>query len=420
MLLRHKAKRRLWAVSDLKLGGIWRRHGRYPAAMNSGKYVLAQLLDWIHPQQFQRCVARYQGEYKVRHFSCWDQFLCLAFAQLTFRESLRDIEACLGSRQRQLYHLGLRGQVARSTLADANEHRDWRIYADLARHLIGQARPLYAGGDLGLQLEQTTYALDATTIDLCLSLFPWAHFRRHKGAVKLHTLLDVRGDIPAAAWVTDGKTHELFGLDQVTLEANAVYLVDKAYLDYTRLYAVEEARAFFIIPAKARLNYCRLHSHPVPAGTGLRCDQTIALTGKYPAQAYPQKLRRVHFYDAEHRRKLVFLTNHFGLPALTVAQLYRWRWRVELFFKWIKQHLRIKAFYGTSPNAVQTQIWVALAVYTLVAIIRRQLKINASMFTILQVLSVSLFEKIPLPQLLANIDETAAPKQSHNQLLLFN
>jgi Transposase DDE domain/Domain of unknown function (DUF4372) len=388
--------------------------------MHSGKFVLAQLLDWIHPEQFRRCVARYRGDYKVRRFSCWDQFLCLAFAQLTFRESLRDIEACLCSRQGQLYHLGLRGQVARSTLADANENRDWRIYADLAQHLIRRARQLYAREGLGMELAQTAYALDATTIDLCLSLFPWAHFRRHKGAIKLHTLFDVCGDIPTSVWVTDGKTHELFGWDHVALEANAFYLVDKAYLDYTRLNAVEQARAFFIIPAKARLNYYRLSSHPVATDTGLRSDQIIVLTGKYPRQAYPQKLRRIGYYDAEHDRRLVFLTNHFGLPALTIAQLYRCRWRVELFFKWIKQHLRIKAFYGTSPNAVRTQIWVALSAYTLVAIIRRELKINASMFTILQILSVSLFEKTPLVQLFANINEEITVTPNHNQLMLFN
>jgi len=388
--------------------------------MNAGKYVLAQLLERIHPEQFRRCVARYRGDYKVRRFSCWDQFLCLAFAQLTFRESLRDIEACLGSRQRQLYHLGLRGEVARSTLADANESRDWRIYADLAQQLIRRARRLYAADDLGPQLAQTTYALDATTIDLCLSLFPWAYFRRHKGGIKLHTLLDVRGDLPASVWVTDAKTHELFGWDQVALEANAFYLVDKAYLDYTRLQAVTQARAFFIIPAKARLNYYRVASQPVAKDTGLRSDQIIVLTGRYPRRAYPQRLRRIGYYDAEHHRRLVFLTNHFELPALTIAQLYRCRWRVELFFKWIKQHLRIKAFYGTSPNAVRLQIWVALAVYVLVAILRQELKIKASMFTVLQILSVSLFEKIPLIQLFAHVNETIEPNSKPNQLLLFS
>jgi len=388
--------------------------------MHSGKFVLAQLLDWIHPQQFQRCVARYGGDYKVRHFSCWDQFLCLAFAQLTYRESLRDIEACLRSRRPQLYHLGLRGEVSRATLADANEARDWRIYADLARGLIGQARQLYAHDALGVELEQTAYALDATTIDLCLSLFPWARFRRAKGAVKMHTLLDVRGSIPTTVSVSDGRTHEVNWLDQLAFEANAIYIMDRGYLDFARLHTIEQARAFFVIRAKERLNYCRLHSHPVARDTGLRSDQTIALTGFYPRQFYPDKLRRVRFYDTEQERALVFLTNHFALPALTVSRLYCLRWRVELFFKWIKQHLRIKAFYGTSPNAVRTQLWIALCVYVLVAIIRKQLKIEASMFTILQILSVSTFDKTPLPQLLAQAELQTLPDNSHNQLLLFN
>lgn len=388
--------------------------------MHSGKFVLAQLLDWIHPQQFQRCVARYGGDYKVRSFSCWDQFLCLAFAQLTYRESLRDIEACLRSRRPQLYHLGLRGEIARSTLAEANESRDWRIYADLAQGLIGQARQLYADADLGVELEQTAYALDATTIDLCLSLFPWARFRRTKGAVKMHTLLDVRGSIPTTVCVSEGRTHEVNWLDHLALESNAIYIMDRGYLDFARLHAIEQAQAFFVIRAKDRLNYCRLHSHPVLRATGLRSDQTISLTGFYPARFYPDKLRRVRFYDVEQERALVFLTNHFGLPALTISRLYCLRWRVELFFKWIKQHLRIKAFYGTSPNAVRTQLWIAVSVYVLVAIIRKQLKIEASMFTILQILSVSAFDKTSLPQLFANVERQSLTDNSHNQLLLFN
>jgi hypothetical protein len=388
--------------------------------MHSGKFILAQLLDWIHPQQFQRAVARYGGDYKVRSFSCWDQFLCLAFAQLTYRESLRDIEACLRSRRPQLYHLGLRGEVARSTLAEANESRDWRIYADLAPGLIRQARQLYATDDLGVELAQTAYALDATTIDLCLSLFPWARFRRTKGAVKMHTLLDVRGSIPTTVCVSEGRTHEVNGLDHLAFESNAIYIMDRGYLDFARLYTIEQAQAFFVIRAKERLNYCRLHSHPVARATGLRSDQTISLTGFYSAKAYPDKLRRVRFYDVEQQRALVFLTNHFGLPALTVSRLYCLRWRVELFFKWIKQHLRIKAFYGTSSNAVRTQLWIAVSVYVLVAIIRKQLKIEASMFTILQVLSVSAFDKTPLPQLFANVELQSLTDDSHNQLLLFN
>jgi hypothetical protein len=388
--------------------------------MHSGKFVLAQLLDLIHPQQFQRCVARYGGDYKVRSFSCWDQLLCLAFAQLTYRESLRDIEACLRSRRPQLYPLGLRGEVARSTLAEANESRDWRIYADLAHGLIQQARQLYAAADLGVELAQTAYALDATTIDLCLSLFPWARFRRTKGAVKMHTLLDIRGSIPTTVCVTEGRTHEVNWLDQLVFESNAIYIMDRGYLDFARLYAIEQAQAFFVIRAKERLNYCRLHSHPVVRATGLRSDQTISLTGFYSARFYPDKLRRVRFYDEEQKRTLVFLTNHFGLPALTVSRLYCLRWRVELFFKWIKQHLRIKAFYGTAPNAVRTQLWIAVSVYVLVAIIRKQLKIETSMFTILQILSVSAFDKTPLPQLLANTEPQTLTDDAHNQLLLFN
>jgi len=388
--------------------------------MHSGKFVLAQLLNRIHPQQFQRCVARYGGDYKVRRFSCWDQFLCLAFAQLTYRESLRDIEACLRSRRPQLYHLGLRGEVSRATLADANEARDWRIYADLAHGLIQQARQLYAHDDLGVALAETAYALDATTIDLCLSLFPWARFRRTKAAIKMHTLLDLRGSIPTTVCVTEGRTHEVNWLDQLAFESNAIYIMDRGYLDFRRLYAIEQSQAFFVIRAKQRLQYCRLHSHPVTTVTGLRSDQIISLSGFYSAKSYPDKLRRVRFYDAEQRRALVFLTNHFGLPALTVAHLYCLRWRVELFFKWIKQHLRIKAFYGTSPNAVRTQLWVAVCVYVLVAIVRKQLKTNASLFTILQILSVSAFDKTPLPQLLANAELQTLPDDSHNQLLLFN
>jgi hypothetical protein len=388
--------------------------------MHSGKFVLAQLLDRIHPQQFQRCVARYGGDYKVRRFSCWDQFLCLAFAQLTYRESLRDIEACLRSRRPQLYHLGLRGEVSRATLADANESRDWRIYADLAHGLIVQARRLYADDDLGVALAETAYALDATTIDLCLSLFPWARFRRTKAAIKMHTLLDLRGSIPTTVCVTEGRTHEVNWLDQLAFEPNAIYIMDRGYLDFRRLYAIEQSQAFFVIRAKQRLQYCRLHSHPVDTPTGLRSDQIISLSGFYSAKAYPDKLRRVRFYDVEQQRALVFLTNHFGLPALTVARLYCLRWRVELFFKWIKQHLRIKAFYGTSPNAVRTQLWIAVCVYVLVAIVRKQLKSGASLFTILQILSVNAFDKTPLSQLFASADLQTLTDESHNQLLLFN
>lgn len=387
--------------------------------MHSGKFVLAQLLDLIHPQQFQRCVHRYGGNYKVRGFSCWDQFLCLAFAQLAYRESLRDIESCLRSHQGQLYHLGLRGEVARSTLADANENRDWRIYADLAQSLIRQARPLYAGDDLGIELDQTAYALDATIIDLCLSVFPWARFHHAKGAIKMNTLLDLRGNLPTAVCVTPGRTYETAWLDHLLFETNAIYIMDRGYLDFARLYTIEQAQAFFIIRARQNLTYCRLHSHPVDTETGLCSDQTIALTGPRSALFYPDKLRRVRFYDRENERALVFLTNHFALPALTVAQLYRRRWRVELFFKWIKQHLRIKGFYGTSFNAVCTQIWIALCVYVMVAIVRKQFKISASMFDILQILSVNPFDQTPLPELLAKTKSQKQQADPPNQLLLF-
>ena len=305
-------------------------------------------------------------------------------------------------------------------MADANEARDWRIYADLAHGLIQQARRLYADDDLGVTLAEPAYALDATTIDLCLSLFPWARFRRTKAAIKMHTLLDLRGSIPTTVCVTEGRTHEVHWLDQLAFEANAIYIMDRGYLDFRRLYTIEQSQAFFVIRAKQRLQYCRLHSHPVATATGLRSDQTISLSGFYSAKAYPDKLRRVRFYDVEQQRALVFLTNHFGLPALTVARLYCLRWRVELFFKWIKQHLRIKAFYGTSPNAVRTQLWIAVCVYVLVAIVRKQLKSEASLFTILQILSVNAFDKTPLPQLLANAELQTLTDESHNQLLLFN
>ena len=364
--------------------------------MNPGKYVLAQLLDWIHPQQFQRCVARYGGDDKVSQFSCWSQFVCLAFAQLTWRESLRDIEACLNSRRSRLYHLGLRGPVHRATLADANAQRDWRIYADLAQGLLRQARQLYAREPLRVELDQAVYALDASIIDLGLSLCPWARFDRERAAVKLHTQLDLRGSLPAAVQITPATTPEVTWLDALSYEAGAFYLLDRGYVDYGRL-----------------------HAPPVDKATGLRSDQTISLTGFYAAKDYPDKLRRVRFYDVERARGLVFLTNHFALPALVVAQLYRRRWQVELFFKWLKQHLRIKAFYGRSENAVRTQLWVALCVYALVAIVRKQVKSDASLFEILQILSVSVFDKTPV----ATLFSEAAPRKEElhppNQLPLF-
>lgn len=386
-------------MSDLNFAAVlW----GYSSGMNTGKYVLAQLLDWIHPQHFHRCVTRYDGDRSVIQFSCWSQFVCLAFAQLTWRESLRDIEACLNSRHTQLYHLGLRGPVHRSTLADANEQRDWRIYADLAQGLLRQARALYVDDPLRVELDQAVYALDASIIDLGLSLCPWARFDRERAAVKLHTQLDLRGALPAAVQITPATTQEVTWLDTLSYEPGAFYLMDRGYVDYSRLHAIERARAWYVTRAKSRMRYCRLHSHPVDRAMGLRSDQTISLTGFYAAKDYPDKLRRVRFYDVEQPRSLVFLTNHFGLPALVVAQLYRQRWQVELFFKWLKQHLRIKAFYGRSENAVRTQLWVALCVYALVAIVRKQVKSEASLFEILQVLSVSVFDKTSVATLFSD------------------
>lgn len=391
----------------------------YFPGMNTGKYVLAQLLDWIHPQQFHRCVARYRGDYKVSQFSCWSQFVCMAFAQLTWREGLRDIEACLNSRSTHSYHLGLRGPVHRSTLADANEQRDWHIYADLAQLLLRQARQLYAGDPLRVMLDETIYALDASIIDLGLSLCPWAKFDRERAAVKLHTQLDLRGPLPAAVQITPAKTQEVTWLDTLIYEPGAFYLMDRGYVDYGRLHAIERARAWFVIRAKSRMSYCRLVSQPVDRTTGLRSDQIISLNGFYAAKNYPDKLRRVRFYDTEELRSLVFLTNHFSLTALLVTQLYRQRWQVELFFKWIKQHLRIKAFYGRSENAVRTQLWIAVCVYALVAIVRKQVKSEASLFEILQVLSVSVFDKTPLVQLFSSIQSQNNEPSLHNQLALF-
>jgi hypothetical protein len=403
-------------VIDLKLAG---EHLRYFPRMNTGKYVLAQLLDWIHPQQFRRCVARYGGDYKVSQFSCWSQFVCMSFAQLTWRESLRDIEACLNSRVGHLYHLGLRGPVHRTTLADANEQRDWRIYAELAHGLLGQARRLYANDPLGVSLDETVYALDASIIDLGLKLCPWARFDRQRASLKLHTQLDLRGPIPAVMQITPGKTQEVTWLDLLVYEPGAIYLMDRGYVDYARLHAIERARAWFVIRAKSPMGYRRVESQPVDRATGLRSDQVISLTGFYAAKRYPDKLRRVRFYDLDHQRDLVFLSNHFQLAALLIAQLYCQRWQVELFFKWIKQHLRIKAFFGRSENAVRTQIWIAVCVYALVAIVRKQVKAEASLFEILQVLSVSVFEKTPVNQLFWEIPSPNIGPILHNQLELF-
>jgi len=366
--------------------------------MNTGRTIFSQLMDFFPLREFRRCVERYRGGYKVQSFSCLDQFLCLAFAQLTFRESLRDIEACLRAQQSKLYHMGFRGRVSRTTLADANEHRDWRIFHDLAQHLIHTARELYRDEPLEIDFADTVYAFDSTTIDLCLTLFPWAQFRRRKSAVKLHTLLDVRGSIPTNVYVTGGQIHDVNLLDELPLEPGAFYLLDRGYLDFARLYRMTQAGAFFVTRIKANTQFYRRGSHPVDKSTGLRSDQTIMLTGPKTAKFYPSPLRRVHYFDADKDLRLIFLTNNFLLPGLVIAQLYRARWQVELFFRWIKQHLRIKAFYGTSENAVKIQVWVALSTYLLVAILKKRLGLDQSLHQILQILSISLFEKTPILQ----------------------
>jgi hypothetical protein len=368
--------------------------------MNAGRTIFAQLLDFVSPYEFRKCVDRYDGEYKVQRFSCWDQFLCLAFAQLTYRESLRDIQACLRVAQPKLYHMGFRGTVARNTLAHANEVRDWRIYTDFAQGLITRARSLYTAEPFGVELAATVYAFDSTTIDLCLALFPWATFRKRKGAVKLHTLLDLRGNIPSVLFLTPGRVHDVNILDALAVEAGAFSLLDRGYLDFARLYRLHQALGFFVTRAKRTFRFRYLDSRPVDRTTGVHSDQTVRLYGFYSKRGYPERLRRIRYFDAAKRKWLVFLTNNFTLPALTIAQLYKCRWQVELFFKWIKQHLRLKAFYGTSENAVKTQIWIAIAVYVLVAIVKKRLHLEASLYAILQVLSISLFEKIPLAQAL--------------------
>ncbi len=388
--------------------------------MNSGKTIFSQLMDFLPRQDFRRCVDRYRGNYKLQRFSCWDQFLCMAFAQLTYRESLRDIEACLRSAGTKLYHMGIRSRVSRNTLANANQVRDWRIYADFAQTLISMARELYVGDSFGVDLKQTVYALDATTIDLCLSLFPWARFRKHKGAVKLHTVLDLRGNIPSFILITHGKVHDVHLLDQLAFEPGAFYIMDRGYLDFRRLYKISVAAAFFVTRAKKNFVFNRLYSLDVDKSTGVLSDQIISLHGFYSRKRYPEKLRRIRFLDAEHNKYLVFLTNNFALPAATIAQLYRSRWQVELFFKWIKQHLRIKAFYGTTPNALKTQIWIAISVYLLVAIAKKRLNVNASLYRILQVVSVTVFEKTPLLQALSGLDYQDSDSENSKQLNLFD
>lgn len=388
--------------------------------MNLGRSVFAQLVAFLPDREFRRCVARYDGDRRYRGFSCWDQFLCMAFAQLTFREGLRDIEACLRSSPSRLYHLGIRGKVSRSTLADANERHDWRIFADFAQILIRRARVLYADDPFGADLEQTAYALDSTTVDLCLALFPWARFRERKGAVKLHTLIDLHGNIPTFVYITDGLVHDVNALDYVVFEAGAFYIMDRGYLDFERLYRLTSAAAFFVTRTKDNVQLQRRYSHPVEPGTGVRSDQTVVLATAGSYRNYPAPLRRIRYFDDDQQRFLVFLTNNFDLPALTIAQLYRARWQVELFFKWIKQHLRIKAFYGTSENAVRAQIWIAITVYVLVAIVRKELALTASLYQILQVVSVTIFERVPILRALQ--PETTREKSElfSNQLNLWD
>jgi Domain of unknown function (DUF4372)/Transposase DDE domain len=388
--------------------------------MQAGKTVFAQLMDFIPPHEFRRCVNRYGGNYKVSTFTCWDQFLCLAFAQLAGRESLREIEICLRALGPRLYHSGVRGHVSRSTLADANEGRDYRIYADLAQVLIATARSLYVDESFGVELQQTVYALDSTTIDLCLALFPWARYRAQNAAVKMHTLLDLQGNIPAFMAVKPAKIHEIHILDELVLEPGGIDLMDRGYLDFARLYALDQARAFFVTRARKDFVFHRLGSLPVDKTTGLRCDQTIRLKSFYPAKSYPQPLRRIRYHDAETDKIRIFLTNHLSLPALIITRLYKCRWQVELFFKWIKQHLRIKKFYGLSPNAVKTQIWIAISVYVLLAIVRKRLKLQLNLFPMSQILSLSLFEKTPLLQAFSQINLSNEPETPCNQLNLFD
>ena len=389
--------------------------------MNAGKSILSQVMKFLPVKEFHRCVARYHGNKNVRSFSCWDQFLCMAFAQLSYRESLRDIECCLRAMNKKLYHVGIRGKISRSTLADANEKRDWRIYSDFAQILISQARQLYADDDFGLQLQETVYALDATTIDLCLSVFPWAHFRKTKGAVKLHTLLDLRGNIPSFISITHGKIHEVNILDELIPEPGSIYIMDRGYLDFERLYALHKCSAFFIVRTKTNTALRRLYSMPVDKSTGIRCDQIVTPTTFYSKKDYPEKLRRVKYFDPDNKKWLTFITNLLTLPSLTIADLYRYRWQVELFFKWIKQHLRIKAFFGTSENAVKTQIWIAISVYVLVAIVKKRLRLeNVTLYTILQILSVTLFEKSSLLEVLTIPKYTFSKGNDDNQLKLFD
>jgi len=389
--------------------------------MYTGQLVFSQLMDFLPMHRFRQCVNRYNGNRHAKSFSCLDQFLCMAFAQLSYRESLRDIESCMRAMQKKLYHLGIRSKISKSTLAEANEKRDWRIYADFAQVLISIARILYADDDFGIELDQTVYALDASTIDLCLSLFPWARFRKSKAAVKLHTLLDLRGSIPSFISITDGKVHDVNILDELVPEPGSIYVMDRGYLDFERLFLLHQCLAFFIIRSKRNTKFRRIYSHEIDRETGLRCDQTIILTGVQSRKHYPDKIRRVKYFDKEKDRSFSFLSNNFILPALIIAELYRCRWKVELFFKWIKQHLRIKAFYGTSENAVKTQIWIAVSVYVLVAIVKKRMKLDdLSLYTILQILSVTLFEKDQLLQIFEHSRYNIMTTTESKQLKLFD
>jgi len=389
--------------------------------MNIGKTVLAQIMDFVSKYEFNKCVDKYNGNHKVKTFTCWEQFIVMSFAQLTYRESLRDIEACLQAISDKLYHCGVKSKVAKSTLADANESRDWRIYADFAQKLIIEARGLYKNdNDFKIEIDEIAYALDSTTIDLCLSLFPWAKFRKKKGAVKMHTLLDLRGSIPTFIEITDGKVHDINILDLLLIEPGSVYIMDRAYVDFERLYDMHQAKAYFVTREKHNINFKRLYSRTVDKKKGFKCDQIIVLTGYYTSKKYPDKLRRIKYYDDELGKTLVFLTNNFTYSSEIIAQLYKERWKIELFFKWIKQHLRIKKFYGTNFNAVSTQIWIAVSIYLLVAIIKKRLKLEQELYTILQIFSISLFEKVPLNQLFNNNDYRNIENDNYNQLKLFD
>lgn len=388
--------------------------------MNTDRIVFSQIMDFIPQHQFNRCVRRYRGNYRLRKFSCFDQFLCMAFAQLAFKESLRDIETCLRAMKPKLYHAGFRGHVARSTLADANENRPWQMYADFAQILIGKARALYRNDRFGIDLKSAAYALDSTTVDLCLALFPWAQFRQHKSAVKVHTLMDLRGSIPCFIRITGGSVHDVNVLDELLIEPGAFYIMDRGYIDFARLYTFAKSMAFFLTRAKTNLDYTRIGYRTVDKTTGLRSDQTILLQGPRTSQEYPVPLRRIGYYDADTDKRLVFLTNNFTLDAITIAKLYKCRWQIELFFKWLKQNLHIKAFFGTSENAVKTQIWIAVSVYVLIAIIKKELRLGHSLTEILQIISIALFEQVQLQQLLTEIPLQNEISQNYKQLSLFN